>query len=97
MREEPHVYPSGVASPVAVFILGILGVTAFSVLAGIPAIILGQRTIAAMDEGTYPPDNRSLVQAGVLLGFVSLALAAVIAVLLGLYFSAPGCGAPRPQ
>jgi hypothetical protein len=48
MREEPQVHPGGTASPVAVFILGILGVTALSVLAGIPAVILGSRTLAAM-------------------------------------------------
>ena len=97
MREEPHVYPGGVASPVAVFILGILGVTALSVLAGIPAIIMGRRTISAMDSGLYPADNRSLVQAGILLGFVSLFLAAIVVVALGLYFSSPSCAPPRPQ
>jgi hypothetical protein len=96
MREEPQVHPGGTASPVAVFILGILGVTALSVLAGIPAVILGSRTLAAMDEGRYPADNKSLVQAGVMLGFVSLVLFAILVIVVGLYYAMPG-SPPRAQ
>jgi hypothetical protein len=77
------------ASPTTVFILGTLSMFGFTFLMGIPAILAGMRTGTAMKEGKISDNNKALVDAGVLLGWVGTVLGGIIALIVMIYLSNP--------
>jgi hypothetical protein len=76
-------------------VLGILSIGACSVFAGIPAIVLGKRTLGAIENHEYSDRNKALAQAGVLMGQISLFFGAVIVVALTVFYTSPSCS-PGP-
>ncbi len=80
------------ASPATILVLGILGVTSCTCFTGIPALVMGSRTLEAIENGQYPDKDKGLAEAGVLLGKVSLLLAAIGFVALAMSLS---CGPTR--
>lgn len=63
-----------------VLVLGILGIV-FCVICGIVAWVMGNEDLRQMDSGQMDPSGRSTTQAGRILGIVSVALAAFVAVI----------------
>ena len=61
-------------------ILGILSLVSFSILTGIPAIILGNKSKAAVARGEA--NNPGLGTAGVIMGWISVALVVLTVVLI---------------
>jgi len=63
---------------VASFILGILSITCFGFLAGIPAIIVGKMEIKDIAEGKSPKSGHGLSKAGIILGIVGTVLTCIV-------------------
>jgi hypothetical protein len=72
--------PSGSTSSkgVAVLVLGILGLVSCGCLAGIPAWLLGNRTLAEIRAGRLDASEYGLTQAGRVLGIISTAVTALL-------------------
>jgi hypothetical protein len=68
-------------------VLGILSLVALSVLAGIPAIILGKQSRENIRASKGALTGDSMAQAGIIMGWVSVALFIIGAVVvIGLIF-----------
>ena len=66
---------------VTVFVLGILGLVVFPLLAPF-AWVIGNQELAAIDAGHRSPNNRGLAQAGRILGIVVSILLVLFVVLV---------------
>jgi hypothetical protein len=76
----PQREPKAIAS----LVCGILGLTIFSILAGIPAIILGHTARKRIAESMGSLSGAGVALAGLIMGYLSLAVtAAVLIALLG--------------
>lgn len=64
----------------AAFVLGLLGMLVFPLLAPF-AWAMGSQEIAAIDAGRRPPDNRSLARIGQILG-IAMSVLLILFVLL---------------
>ena len=95
LEDKPLQESPTYTSPVTVFVLGILAIAAFSFFTGIPAIVLGKRTLGAMQSGEYSDRNKPLAEAGVLMGWIGVFLGSVVLLVIAIYFASPGCGAPN--
>lgn len=73
------------ANGVVVLILGILSLTGFGCLTGIPAWIMGNAALRDIDAGLSDPNERGMVVAGRLLGMIATCLA-ILLVCLWLFF-----------
>jgi hypothetical protein len=76
-----------------ILVLGILGIVACGILTGIPAWIMGNNDIKAMDAGEMDPSGRGLTQAGKITGMVSCALALIMLVIFVVAAVVGGVGA----
>jgi len=86
---------------IIVLILGILSVTGFGPLTGIPAWVIGNSVLADMRSGREDPSDMQLVQIGRILGIVvtglfALGLLIFLLILLfgGFVFTSLGNGGP---
>lgn len=62
---------------VLILVLGILGFVGCGCLTGIPAWIMGNSALAAIDRGEMDGSDRTLVQVGRILGMIATILAAL--------------------
>jgi hypothetical protein len=72
---------------VAALVLGIVGVTVVPVIASIIAVVLGRRARAEIDGDPAALEGRNLATAGIVLGWVGIAvfgLGALFGLLVGL-------------
>ena len=76
--QAPQAAPDGNA--IASLILGIAGVTVFPFIAGVLAVILGRASIG--DAYTRGERGSAMATAGVILGWIGVAVAVVLAVSL---------------
>ena len=58
---------------IVVLVLGLLGLNGCGIL-GIPAVILGHQELRAVEAGQSSSSSRSLALAGVILGYVAIAI-----------------------
>ena len=63
-------------------VLGILSMVAFSVLAGIPAIIIGKQSRENIRASNGTLSGEGMAQAGIIMGWVSVALVIVGAIVV---------------
>lgn len=68
-----------------ILILGILGIIACGIFTAIPAWIMGNNALKAIDSGYGDPNERSMVQIGRILGMIGTALF-VLGVLFWILF-----------
>lgn len=69
-----------------ILILGILGIIACGIFTAIPAWIMGNNALKAIDSGYGDPSERSLVQIGRILGIIGVALFAAALIFWILFF-----------
>jgi hypothetical protein len=70
-----------------VLVLGVVAWCGPHFIAGIPAWIIGNQSLKEMDMGLMDPKDRSMVQAGRLLGMISTILSLVAICLFGAIFA----------
>jgi hypothetical protein len=68
-----------------IFLLGILGIFPFGLLAGIPAFLLGKADLAKMDQGVMDGAGRNPTNLGRTLGLVSVGWTVVVVLVLALF------------
>jgi len=76
---------------VLILILGILSITGFGCLTGLPAWIMGNSALKDIDSGQADPSERGLVQAGRIIGMI-MTIMTVVGMCIGLavFFGALG-------
>lgn len=87
---------------VLILILGILGFVGFGCLTGLPAWILGRNSMKDIEAGVADPNEKSLVQVGMILGMVTTIITVLIAcvwfaVVVGLFGLAAAGAATSPR
>ena len=75
---------------VLVLVLGILGFVLCGIFTAIPAWIMGNNDLKAMDAGQMDPTGRGLTQAGKICGIIVCALTAVGIVIGGILLAIGG-------
>lgn len=65
---------SSSSNGVVALVLGILSFVGFGCLTGIPAWIIGSKTLKEISVGRQPSDQRGMAQAGMILGIISTVL-----------------------
>jgi len=69
------------ANGVLILILGILSWVGFGCLAGLPAWLLGNASLKAIDSGQADASERGIVQVGRILGMVNCIIVLVVIVV----------------
>jgi len=69
--------PTSSVSAVTVFILGLFSVLACGLFTGLPAWLMGEQALRQINDGVGNSSDRSLVQAGRILGMIGTAISSV--------------------
>jgi len=85
--EPPNARTDGKA--VASLILGILSVTVLSILAGIPAIILGHMSRASIRKSMGELKGSGMALAGLITGYISVAMTIVLLYIIAAIYRLP--------
>jgi hypothetical protein len=78
----PQFAPQSDDKAVISLVLGILSLVSFSILTGIPAIILGKSSRDRIRASGGQLTGEGLATAGLIMGWISVGLAAVVALVL---------------
>jgi len=71
---------------IAALICGILSLTGYTFLTGIPAIILGRMELKAIDQGLSAESNRNMAKIGYILGILGTVIPCLFGIFLALFF-----------
>ena len=81
MKTPPQPTPQTDGKAIGSLVLGILSLACFSILAGIPAIVLGHISRSAIEKSMGQLKGKGMALAGLILGYISVALIPVMLIL----------------